>query len=1000
MAAPTGRFAGSAPYARNVSPAVSTTDLLEHEKPHAALLSPATAGSLLPPMSPDSRRGSVSTLADKYSLAPDPRQWGSGISLQDREADDDLHNPDPRRDHRIDRGGTICTGRGILNLGCLFILSSGLLMLFAGYPILSYFLTKQPVTLGGYNLGGINATGQVPEMIGNFGLIDPTTPKEAYTRSSLEDGSEWDLVFSDEFNTAGRSFYPGDDPYWEASDLHYWGTNNLEWYDPSALTTVDGNLRVSLSKSTPKYHELDYMGGMMSTWNKFCFTGANVSLPGSTKAFGLWPAIWAMGNLGRAGYGASLDGTWPYTYDTCDVGTLGNQSFTDTTPPGAHRDGDPSKNGELSYLPGQRLSACTCKGESHPGPKRADGTFVGRAAPEIDMFEAQVSGDYIGHVSQSGQWAPFNYHYEWFNTTENIKIYNASECYSAGGGCFSVYGFEYKPGYDGYITWVNDGQPSWTIRGAGMGPDPRVELTGGRPVPVEPMYLIVNLGISPNFGAIDWENLIFPAYMLVDWIRVYQPKDAHNIGCDPPDFPTREYINTFIEAYTNPNLTTWVDDYGQVNPKNRLVDKLKTTTRLDGGVAPLAMHARISTSPGPSTFNKPRNYKLPSSPVPNYDVLAPDSYATAIGGRQARRRVGSTDDVGPAPAKSGLRVRSRSHSTHGNGNDQTHPLQANGSDRGADTRPVLRRMLSSKDGKGKGNMWGFSDGWVEEEDEEEAQKEVRPTGGSREMLVHKIQPKDSLAGVALRYGVSIADIRKANKLWAADSIHLRSVLYIPLTASMKLDLIDLSTPNQERDLLLPSDKASPTNDDAKSNASDPPTPAPDPDKPTIQHVPLSQLSFFPPPSMSPRKARTMPRSVSSPFASNPPLLFTPGLSSASLMSSPLFSTSSPQLSSSPNKGVGLSSLLSALPLPDAVQRLSIDSIAGGALTPRTASTPDISEQFVELNPMGTRSGPAGSRPKRTIKTQPTHGPVMTVPGRSVETGNEGRTTFATVDDDW
>ncbi|CCO28994.1 Beta-glucan synthesis-associated protein KRE6 AltName: Full=Killer toxin-resistance protein 6 [Rhizoctonia solani AG-1 IB] len=433
-------------------------------------------------------------------------------------------------------------------------------------------------------------------MISGFmALIDKDTPKEAYTRKSFDDGSEWDLVFSDEFNVEGRSFYPGDDPYWEATDLHYWGTNNLEWYDPSALTTTGGSLKVSLSKSTPKYHELDYMGGMMSTWNKFCFTGgyfeANVSLPGSTKAYGLWPAIWAMGNLGRAGYGASLDGTWPYTYDTCDVGTLANQSFTDTTPPGAHRNGDAGKNGELSFLPGQRLSACTCKGEAHPGPKRPDGTFVGRAAPEIDMFEAQVSGDYIGHVSQSGQWAPFNYHYEWFNTTENIKIYNESiaklneytggayqqstsglECYTAGGGCFSVYGFEYKPGYDGYITWVSDGLPSWTVRGAGMGPDPRVELTGGRPVPVEPMYLIVNLGISPNFGAIDWENLIFPAYMLVDWIRVYQPKDSHNIGCDPPDYPTRDYINTYIEAYTNPNLTTWVDDYGQVIPKNRLVD--------------------------------------------------------------------------------------------------------------------------------------------------------------------------------------------------------------------------------------------------------------------------------------------------------------------------------------------------------------------------------------------------------------------------------------------
>jgi beta-glucanase (GH16 family) len=58
--------------------------------------------------------------------------------------------------------------------------------------------------------------------LGNFGLIDSETPLEAYTKTSIEDGSEWDLVFSDEFNTDGRSFYPGDDPFWEAVDLHYW----------------------------------------------------------------------------------------------------------------------------------------------------------------------------------------------------------------------------------------------------------------------------------------------------------------------------------------------------------------------------------------------------------------------------------------------------------------------------------------------------------------------------------------------------------------------------------------------------------------------------------------------------------------------------------------------------------------------------------------------------------------------------------------------------------
>lgn len=105
-----------------------------------------------------------------------------------------------------------------------------------------------------------------------------------------------------------------------------------------------------------------------------------------------------MGNLGRAGYGASLEGMWPYTYDSCDVGTLHNQTYPGT--------GMPKEAAGLSYLPGQRLSACTCpEDKTHPGPKRKDGTFVGRSAPEIDVFEATVTPDtLIGYVSQSGQW--------------------------------------------------------------------------------------------------------------------------------------------------------------------------------------------------------------------------------------------------------------------------------------------------------------------------------------------------------------------------------------------------------------------------------------------------------------------------------------------------------------------------------------------------------------------------------------------------------------------
>jgi len=55
-----------------------------------------------------------------------------------------------------------------------------------------------------------------------MGLIDADTPKDAFTKPSWNGGPDMELVFSDEFNTPGRTFWPGDDPYWEAVNLHYW----------------------------------------------------------------------------------------------------------------------------------------------------------------------------------------------------------------------------------------------------------------------------------------------------------------------------------------------------------------------------------------------------------------------------------------------------------------------------------------------------------------------------------------------------------------------------------------------------------------------------------------------------------------------------------------------------------------------------------------------------------------------------------------------------------
>lgn len=74
---------------------------------------------------------------------------------------------------------------------------------------------------------------------GNWGLIDSDTPSDALTKQSYADPSqELQLVFSDEFNVDGRTFYPGDDPYWEAVDLHYWAVRRISIHDVISLTAL------------------------------------------------------------------------------------------------------------------------------------------------------------------------------------------------------------------------------------------------------------------------------------------------------------------------------------------------------------------------------------------------------------------------------------------------------------------------------------------------------------------------------------------------------------------------------------------------------------------------------------------------------------------------------------------------------------------------------------------------------------------------------------------
>ncbi|KAK8846852.1 hypothetical protein IAR55_005940 [Kwoniella newhampshirensis] len=520
----------------------------------------------------------------------------------DDDLDDHLHTFTAAEKKDLTTPFDITSWRGWANAITLAVLAIGGVMLFAGYPILSFYYGNDRSSgsnTSGYNLGGINGSGQYPAL-GNFpSLIDPDTPQSAYQKTG-QNGDDWVLVFSDEFNKPGRTFFDGDDPFWTAVDIHYWPTGDFEWYDPAAITTEDGYLKITMTQEP--IHDLNFRSGMLQSWNKLCFNKnmffeVSASLPGTASVGGFWPGVWTMGNLGRPGYGASTEGMWPYTYDSCDIGTLANQTWPNGTGPDATLTTG-ANGGPLSYLPGLRTSACTCEGEDHPGPN----VKKGRGAPEIDMVEAQIIiAEGRGEVSQSFQTAPFDDHYQWDNTSANWRWYDDSLTYfnTYLGGTyqqavssltrlprniyydqpgdnkqFTMFGMEYQAFPEqrekGYITWYADNKPSWTVNADAIGPNPRTQI-GRRIIPEEPMALIFNLAMSNNFQNVNFAQLTWPNYLRIDYARVYQRPDAISVGCDPEDYPTADYISRHANAYANPNLTIW-SDAGYTFPKNSLKD--------------------------------------------------------------------------------------------------------------------------------------------------------------------------------------------------------------------------------------------------------------------------------------------------------------------------------------------------------------------------------------------------------------------------------------------
>ena len=274
--------------------------------------------------------------------------------------------------------------------------------------------------------------------------------------------------------------------------------------------------------------------------------------------------------MARPGYAATTEGgsstpnvvpsleaqanllVWPYSYNSCDIGITPNQSDPDG----------------LSWLPGQKLTSCSCSSSDHPTPG------VGRGAPEIDVLEASVDPrNLLGTASQSYQIAPFDMllspNYEFMAIpnyeTTSITSYVGGPYQQAissttvldndwyDGKAYQKYAFEYIPGTStGKIAWFVGEEQSWLLDGRAIGKNGNVDQ---RVISEEPMAMVLNMGLASSWAAQGIAGLKFPTTMHIDYVRIYQKEGQESLTCDPEGWETTKYIVEHETAYRNYNLT-------------------------------------------------------------------------------------------------------------------------------------------------------------------------------------------------------------------------------------------------------------------------------------------------------------------------------------------------------------------------------------------------------------------------------------------------------------
>ncbi|KAJ7594464.1 peptidoglycan-binding LysM domain protein [Mycena floridula] len=200
--------------------------------------------------------------------------------------------------------------------------------------------------------------------------------------------------------------------------------------------------------------------------------------------------------------------------------------------------------------------------------------------------------------------------------------------------------------------------------------------------------------------------------------------------------------------------------------------------------------------------------------------------------------------------------------------------------------------------------------------------ELDPSPEEKLVLVHEITSKDSLAGVALRYGIGVGELRKANQLWASDSIHLRKVLYIPIDKSKRA----VTEPHS-----------------SEANLS------------TVHRIPASRLSFFPPPTNPTRFSDEIQRPDPIPYPIKP-------------------KSGHNRYATTPSQS--LNSILTALPIAAStrdtiIARLSFDSASSSYSDHERHEEEDEASERHELDDVNATRHRRFSDSQKTPKPRPT-----------------------------